>query len=267
MNKYNIKRYILILITIFLLSFIFSILTFLAEHKINPNFSIDNVVWWWLGTISTVGYGDIVPVTPLGKFFASFVILSSIIFIAIGVMQINNLFIVLTHKNELGLVKVFHKEHILIINNSYLTNYFIDIVAELFPYNKIYVFAMNKTSTANKRIEYIQGNPIIIEDLERANIIDTSLCIILPSNEVRIPDLYSILILSQIERISRDIKTLIVLNDRNRQLLDTLNNIKKLNINHVIIYEDEIYNKNISKQKTIIKNVIADLTSTNKNIS
>ena len=40
--------------------------------------SIPAAMWWAVVTLGTVGYGDVVPITPLGKFVASFVIFAGI---------------------------------------------------------------------------------------------------------------------------------------------------------------------------------------------
>lgn len=45
--------------------------------------SIPRSLWWSVATLTTVGYGDVAPITPLGKTFAAIVSLSGIALVAI----------------------------------------------------------------------------------------------------------------------------------------------------------------------------------------
>jgi voltage-gated potassium channel len=56
-----------------------------AEAEVQPDAfgSIPRAMWWAVITLTAVGYGDVYPVTPLGKIFASFVALTSIALIAV----------------------------------------------------------------------------------------------------------------------------------------------------------------------------------------
>ncbi|MCP9751788.1 ion transporter [Ferruginibacter sp. HRS2-29] len=68
-----------ILITVIAGSFMFVI-----EHNVNKSFnSIPQSVYWAIVTLTTVGYGDISPITPLGKVLASFIMLLGYCIIAV----------------------------------------------------------------------------------------------------------------------------------------------------------------------------------------
>ncbi|MDQ6958763.1 MAG: ion channel [Mariprofundaceae bacterium] len=57
---------------VFGMVFLFGTSTYLLEHHQNPSFSsISDGLWWAFVTLTTVGYGDIVPVTEAGRIIAA----------------------------------------------------------------------------------------------------------------------------------------------------------------------------------------------------
>ena len=58
---------------------------YLIEHDIQPDTfgSIPAAMWWAMATLTTVGYGDVVPITAMGKFFGGVITLLSMGMVAI----------------------------------------------------------------------------------------------------------------------------------------------------------------------------------------
>jgi len=61
----------------FVLLILGSALIYFAEHNTQPQkfSSVLASMWWGIETMATIGYGDMVPVTPMGKFIAGIVAL------------------------------------------------------------------------------------------------------------------------------------------------------------------------------------------------
>ncbi|MGZ4942544.1 MAG: ion transporter [Halobacteriota archaeon] len=65
----------------FLVIIVGSFLFFSVESGVNPNVTdVDNALWFMIVTITTVGYGDVVPYTGLGRIIAVVAMISAILF-------------------------------------------------------------------------------------------------------------------------------------------------------------------------------------------
>lgn len=58
---------------------------YLLEHKVQPEVfgSIPHSMWWAIVTLATVGYGDALPITPLGKVFGGLIMIVGIGIVAL----------------------------------------------------------------------------------------------------------------------------------------------------------------------------------------
>ena len=65
--------------------FLSSALMYIAEHESQPEkfSSIPETMWWGLITLTTVGYGDVSPVTPLGKIIGAFTAIMGVCTVAL----------------------------------------------------------------------------------------------------------------------------------------------------------------------------------------
>ena len=63
----------------------------LVDRTNFPNYGV--AVWWAIVTLATVGYGDVVPTTPLGRIVGSAVIILGVTFLAFLTATVTSLFV------------------------------------------------------------------------------------------------------------------------------------------------------------------------------
>jgi len=89
--KQELRIYFVIFFSVVLMS---SMAIYTFEHGANPAFdSIENALWWSVVTITTVGYGDVVPITLLGKLFGAFVMVLGLATVAMLTAILTKIFI------------------------------------------------------------------------------------------------------------------------------------------------------------------------------
>jgi len=81
--KGSLRKISIFLLTVLTLAIILGSIMYLVEKRENGFSNIPESIYWAIVTITTVGYGDISPVTPVGKLVASVVMLIGYAIIAV----------------------------------------------------------------------------------------------------------------------------------------------------------------------------------------
>lgn len=162
------------LIRIFIIAITFVVLFGWFIHLIEPeNFtSVFDGIWWAIITTSTIGYGDFVPKTVLGK-------LVGIVLILLGAGFISTYFISLattaiSKQNHIIEGKLAYREvgHIIIIGWNELSRSIINSITD--SDNQVKIVLIDETLTENplsvKLVHFLQGRPSNDEVLLKANI-------------------------------------------------------------------------------------------------
>jgi voltage-gated potassium channel len=84
----------ILLVTLVMVLIFASFGIFHIESEINPDFrTIPDALWWAVVTVSTVGYGDVIPITGIGKIVASIVVFMGLATTAIMTALVTKVFI------------------------------------------------------------------------------------------------------------------------------------------------------------------------------
>lgn len=93
-----------LVLSFFFILFVLTIISFImfyAEHDAQPDqfSSIPATMWWGIATLTTVGYGDMVPITALGKFLGGFFAIAGVALLALPAGILSSGFFETLHQN------------------------------------------------------------------------------------------------------------------------------------------------------------------------
>ncbi len=94
------EQLVLSFVFVLFILIIISFFMYYAEHEAQPDKfgSIPEAMWWGMATLTTIGYGDVVPITPLGKFLGGLFALAGVAILALPTGILSSGFFELLHK-------------------------------------------------------------------------------------------------------------------------------------------------------------------------
>jgi len=87
-------------------------------------------VWWAVVTMTTTGYGDFYPITPLGRAIGVIAMLSGIVLVSFFTATISSLFVAAKIREGKGLEQVHYHDHVVICGYGVLTRRLLDSLLE-----------------------------------------------------------------------------------------------------------------------------------------
>lgn len=183
------------LAAIFVLAFTAAILVSYFEQGINPAFQhITSGFWWAIVTMTTVGYGDMVPQTGPGRLVATLVMLSGVVLLSVFTAAVSTNVITNRLKEGKGLKKLNLKNHIALLGwNAAAPEIIQAISAGMIQENRTLVLVNqmdpdHMEGIINRfqgvQIKFVSGDFSDEEVLNRAGIANAHAAIILPDESV-----------------------------------------------------------------------------------
>ncbi|MHC0038408.1 ion channel [Pseudoneobacillus sp. C159] len=233
------------LLRIFLIALAFILLFGWVIHLIEPeNFKTSfEGIWWAIITMSTIGYGDFVPKTTLGRIIGIILILFGAGFISAYFFNLATSAISKQNKYMEGKLTFHGEGHLVIIGWNERAKEITHSVSEYDHYKNIVLIdeSLKENPLPGKPIHFIQGRPSNDEVLLKANLQSASKIIITAdqNKDEYQADMNSILALIAIKGLCPGITCII-------EILTTeqIKNAKRAGAD-IIIETNQIVSKNI----------------------
>jgi len=228
-----------------------SLLVLLSERVANPREfqSFGDALWWSIVTISTVGYGDKVPITLAGRIVSTITIISGLILISLFTATVSSVFVARKIKESQGLQDIdfsghtlicgwnAHVEEILRILNRYSTA---ATTMKIVLANEAQPELMEVVSEAypNLDVKFVRGDYSREPVLHRANIKAAQSAIIVPdttSQSGQPSDEKTLLALLTMKSMNPKVKVYAHVSNR-----ENYQHVKRANADEIIVSDQHV---------------------------
>lgn len=228
-------------IAIFIVINVTAAVVYFFEHRSNAEQykNYGDALWWSIVTVATVGYGDIVPKTELGRIFASLTILSGVILISLLTATISSVFVARKIKESQGLQDIDFTQHTLICGwNAQVED--VLRIFDRYQNKQMQVVLVNETQSErietminafqNIEIKFVRGDFTRETILNRANVKMASFALVVPDTGNAGADEKTLLSILTMKSLNSKIKVCAhITNRENRQ------HVKRANADEVVV--------------------------------
>lgn len=208
------------------LSMVGSSWTFWAyEHDVNPRVqTYGDSLWWWFVSSTTVGYGDVAPVTSMGRVVAVVTIIIGIYgytnFIAITADSLHGM----TNQKRLGTAAVKAKGHVVICEYTAFAD---ELIQDLPRYpelhqREIVILTDLVQVRPYPQYHFVRGVPLSPTALQQANLAEAAYIFVFANARFQDPDLKTLHIVSRIQKLNSHARLFVEMNDPQSPLLANL---------------------------------------------
>ena len=159
---------------------------FLTERHLNPTITnLPDAMWWSIVTLTTVGYGDLTPVTGVGRVVAAALMLSGMVSLALfaGIVGSSLMSAVVTLREEQFRMSHF-VDHILVCGYEPGTRMLLDTLAQELDLDQhdVVVFApTERPADVPPTFRWLQGDPTKESELDKARVVHAGAVVVVGS--------------------------------------------------------------------------------------
>ena len=166
--------------------------------------SIGDVFWWWLVSSTTVGYGDIAPITLEGRIAGAITIITGIYCYTVFISLTHDKVHEYVNRDRLGTAKIDFTDHIIICEYTAFADELLQVLSHYPQLAKRNVVVVTDLVGVNPYPHYhfVRGVPISPVALQQANIAEAAYIFVFSNVRFQEPDLKTLHTVSRIQKLN-----------------------------------------------------------------
>jgi len=192
------------------------------EHDVNPHIkTMGDTLWWWFVSSTTVGYGDISPVTTQGRLAGVFAILIGVYcytnFITITADSLHGV----TNQKKLGTAMIKATGHVVICEYTAFAD---ELIQSLDRYpelagREIVILTDLVTVQPYPQHHFVRGVPLSPTALHQANVVAADYIFVFTNARFQDPDLKTLHVVVRIQKLNPKARIFVEMVDPKSPLL------------------------------------------------